>query len=122
MNPSKELNKIASEIEKLAQGTYVKLMRLDTEEELDDWARKGGWEGAQDISQDLRYPIEELLGNYVDVDVDEEITEPPQGVLGTVSPIMAIVHSRLFDESATGILTDDGKHAYITYEDFENLF
>ena len=88
MNPAEELNKIAEEIEKVAQGTYVKLMRVDTKDELDAWAQEAGWEGADHMGQELGYPVDDLLGSYYDS--TEEIYEVPQEIKELLNQLLSL--------------------------------
>lgn len=124
MNPARALKKIALELREAQEDEdYVKLMRIDTIDEINAWAKERGWDSADAMATELSVPGEDFSGYYVDL-ADEEVSsdEITESSLGTVGPILVIVHGRLFPEKTKGSLSSDEKYAYLTSSDFDMLF
>lgn len=96
---------------------WMELKKVETQERLKEVAKECGWESASAMEKHLG---SSLKGHYLDVNIVECL---PAGLKETrIHPIMVIVHGRLFSESCTGLITKDGKCAYIREDVFDRLF
>jgi hypothetical protein len=99
----------------IQEPNYIKLKYL-TEQDAIRWVKAGGWEGKKHFMNETGGWIKGWWASF-----DEAAYPLPKGAKKmTVGPIVIIVHGRLFEESAPGYIK--GNYAYITDEDYGNLF
>jgi len=96
---------------------YVRLRKIRNKDEADVMARTFGWEYDSDFQSDHG---ESLIGYWVD---DGEVTSIPAEKLkrGKISPVLCIVHERLFPETLYGWIENE-YIAYVTQEEYESMF
>ena len=109
MNPAEELKKIANALEKKADDApieYVKLVRIDNENELLKEAQAFGVDTVEQFANEIGYPLSDLLGCYY-VQGDDggylffKWEDLPSGLTpGLVKPIWVYAGQRLFHEKA----------------------